>query len=103
MKPRATAILREKLIDEEGNIVELTIWKVPVTEQYPLGVRYRLALVPTGTRAPAVLYDNHQPKGPHRHVEGREEPYAFVDVDRLLEDFLSDARRALGDDRWPRR
>ena len=36
--PRATAILREKLIDEEGNIVELTIWKVPVTEQYPVGV-----------------------------------------------------------------
>jgi len=27
VKPRATAILREKLIDEEGNIVELTICK----------------------------------------------------------------------------
>jgi hypothetical protein len=101
--PRAAAILREKLIDEEGNIVELTIWKVPVTAQYPLGVRYRLALVPTGAGAPAVLYDNHQPKGPHRHVAGREEPYAFADVDQLLEDFLGDVRRVLGDDRWPRR
>src|SRR2546430_2317945 len=29
--PRATVILREKVIDEEGNIVELTIWRVPVT------------------------------------------------------------------------
>lgn len=101
--PRATAILREKLIDEEGNIVELMIWKIPVTPSYPLGVRYRLALIPTGRGAPAVLYDNHQPKGPHRHVGSREEPYTFVDVDQLVEDFLKDVRGILGDPKWPRR
>ncbi len=33
--PRATVILREKVIDEEGNIVELTIWRVPVTSRAP--------------------------------------------------------------------
>lgn len=50
-----------------------------------------------------MLYDNHQPKGPHRHVGSREEPYTFVDVDQLVEDFLKDVRGILGDPKWPRR
>jgi len=36
-----------------------------------------------------VLYDNHPPKGHHRHVEGVQEGYDFVDVDKLLEDFVA--------------
>jgi hypothetical protein len=91
--PRATSILREKVIDEEGNIVELAIWRVPVTPRAPLGVRYRLAFVRVGDTTPAVLYDNHHPKGSHRHIEGAEEPYAFRDVDALLTDFQRDVRR----------
>jgi hypothetical protein len=90
---RATPILQEKVIDEEGNIVELAIWRVPITARAPLGVRYRLAFVRAGETTPAVLYDNHHPKGSHRHVEGVEEPYAFQDVDVLLADFQGDVRR----------
>lgn len=94
--PRATAILREKLIDEEGNILELAIWRVPATSRAPVGVRYRLAFVRAGEATPAILYDNHHPKGPHRHVGGVEEPYGFQDVDRLLVDFRADVRRIKG-------
>jgi len=43
-----------------------------------------------------VLYDNHHPKGHHRHIEGGEETYRFVDVDRLIEDFMANVRRAIG-------
>lgn len=60
---RATQVRREKIIDEEGNIVELVIWKIPVTQQNPTGIRYRLAFIRKGERQPAVLYDNHHPKG----------------------------------------
>lgn len=67
------------------------------------GVRYRLAFVRRGEEQPAVLYDNHLPKGHHRHVEGVEEPYDFVDVEQLLADFTADVQRTMGDDRWPRR
>lgn len=100
--PRAIQVLREKLIEEEGNILELVIWKVPVTGQNPLGVRYRLAFIRRGERRPAVLYDNHHPKGHHRHVEGMEEPYNFAGVDQLLEDFVADVSRIVGGRRWPR-
>ena len=101
--PRATSILREKVIDEEGNILELAIWSVPTTPRSPSGARYRLAFVRPGEENPVVLYDNHSPKGHHRHVEGVEEPYAFVDVDQLRAHFIADVHEITGDDRWPRR
>jgi hypothetical protein len=96
-------ILREKVIDEGGNTMELAIWKVPRSKQNPAGVRYRLAFIRCGEQTPVVLYDNHHPKGHHRHIEGVEEPYAFVAVDQLLEDFAGNVRNITGDAAWPRR
>ena len=100
--PRATLLIREKAIDANGNILEAVVWRVAVTPRSVSGVRYRLAFVRQAEGVPAVLYDNHSPKGHHRHIEGVEEPYDFVDVDQLLEDFMADVRRVSGDDRWPR-
>jgi hypothetical protein len=101
--PRATLIRREKIIDEDGNILELVIWRVESASRQPSGVRYRLAFIRRGDATPVVLYDNHSPKGHHRHVEGVEEAYGFSGVDQLLEDFAGDVRRVKGDARWPRR
>lgn len=92
--PRATPLFRRREIDQSGNLFDLAIWRVRVTPAYPNGVRYRLAFVRRGETAPAVLYDNHAPKGDHRHVAGIEEPYAFIDVDQLVSDFRADAKRA---------
>ncbi len=72
----STPVLREKVIDEEGNILELVIWQVPTTARNPSGVRYRLAFVRSGEERPAVLYDNHSPKGHHRHI-GEAEDVAY--------------------------
>jgi uncharacterized protein DUF6516 len=57
----------------------------------PDGVRYRLAFIRSGEKAPAVLYDNHHPKGHHRHVGDKQAPYLFKTVRQLVADFLSDA------------
>lgn len=46
-----------------------------------------------GESTPAVLYDNHHPKGHHRHYRQRTEPYEFLDIDRLLQDFRNDVQR----------
>ena len=72
-------MLREKVIDESGNVLEL--WRVPVGDRYPEGVRYRLAYIENGEKAPTVLYDNHAPKGHHRHVRGVEGPYDYSGID----------------------
>ena len=101
--PRATPVLREKVIDEQGNILKLVIWQAPATPRSPSGVRYRLAFVRRGEAKPAVLYDDHSPKGHHRHAGGGEEPYGFVDADQLVADFTADVQQITEDDRWPRR
>jgi hypothetical protein len=40
-----------------------------------------------------VRYDNESGKGDHRHYGGREEPYHFIGIDKLMADFLSDVER----------
>ena len=59
----------------------------------PEGVRYRLAFVPAGQREPAVLYDNHHPKGHHKHVDGAESPYEFTSILNLQIDFAEETAR----------
>lgn len=86
-------LFHEKVTDEQGDLFEAIIWKVPVSSKYSQGVRYRLAFIRSGESTPAVLYDNHHPKGHHRHYRQRTEPYEFLDVDRLLQDFRNDVQR----------
>jgi hypothetical protein len=92
----AAVALREKTTDEQGNLREMVIWQVEPNPRQPQGIRCRLALILAGEKTPAVLYDNHHPKGHHRHIAGIEEPYKFVDVDRLISDFMADVMRVTG-------
>lgn len=87
-KARLVHYLKE--IDPSGGIEERKIWEVPVSERNPDGVRYRLAYIPQGQRKPAVLYDNHHPKGHHKHVDGEEAAYEYSGIAQLLADFRKD-------------
>jgi hypothetical protein len=40
-----------------------------------------------GTRV--VGFDNERGKGDHCHLDGRELPYVFSTVDRLIDDFIA--------------
>jgi hypothetical protein len=73
----------------DGALVEMKVWRVPAPvpgSNHPY--RYRLFYGYPGQRV--VGYDNERGKGDHRHIEGHEEPYVFVSVERLLEDFIRD-------------
>jgi len=87
---RAVLLLRRKYTDEHGDLFDWVVWKVPVDRLYREGVRYRLAFIPQGMGMPVVLYDNHHPKGHHKHLEHFEQPYLFSSVDQLLTDFEKD-------------
>ena len=54
-------------------------------------MRYSLAYIVDGKRD--VGHDNGEGKGDHRHYQGKEEPYDFVDIGRLFDDFYTDIRR----------
>jgi hypothetical protein len=90
---KAKSLLRHKLVTEEGDIEEHVVWAVPKSLLFPEGVKYRLAFIPRSTRMAAVLFDNHHPKGHHRHWEGHEEPYEFVNLHQLKNDFEREVAR----------
>jgi len=101
---RARLVLREKVIDEDGNITEFAIWEVlgrrrgagQLRYEVPV-VSFRIVIVIQHGRGPLIPPDECQ------SVEGIEEPYAFVDVDGLLADFAADVQRVTGGTKWPRR
>lgn len=64
------------------------IWSVTVTDHAPYGFKYSLVYIEHGVRI--IGYDNERGKGDHRHFNGEETPYLFMDVDILMEDFSRD-------------
>jgi hypothetical protein len=80
-----------KDLKPNGDIVEMKLWKLDPTPQYPEGRRYSLVYVRQGRRL--VGYDNYHGKGHHRHVKEREEQYAYCDEWRLFEDFAKDIEK----------
>lgn len=86
---KAKLLQRQRFDFDDGSILEMVIWRVPKPAPGSRhAFRYRLYYGRSGKRI--IGYDNERPKGDHRHVEGREEPYPFSDVETLVRDFLSD-------------
>lgn len=75
-------------------IVEVKIWQVPRSLDRPHGVKFAVAYVKGGKRM--LGYDNAEQNGYHRHFLGLEEPYEFIDIWNLIEDFKSDLERISG-------
>ena len=79
----------------KGYIMEVAIYQVPVSAKTPQGYRFRCFLVDPVSGEELVGYDNHWPKGSHRHFRGTEEPYAFQTLEKLLHAFEQDCARLL--------
>ena len=89
---RARAVFHEKVRTATGIIVELRVWQVTRSEQYPEGFKYSFFAIRDGTVL--VGYDNHASKGHHRHFGGSEEVYEFDGLEKLRADFRKDLARA---------
>lgn len=75
--------------------MEVKIYKVPASRKNRVGYRFRCFMVDAASGEELVCYDNHWPKGPHRHFRGREEVYLFQDIETLLNDFRRDCEHVL--------
>jgi hypothetical protein len=85
----AELLLRTRLALSETAFVEIVIWRVPKPVRgSPHNFKYRLALVSEGVCV--LRYDNEAGKGDHKHLDDREVPFGFVDLDQLQADFWTD-------------
>ena len=93
---KAKLLFHEKVRFPDGAILELILWELPEkTKDQPDGLKYRLHYGQHGKTL--VRYDNEKGKGDHRHIEGREEPYEFKDVETLRVDFFRDIEAIRGE------
>jgi len=91
----AVPAYHDRQVLPDGTIVEMKIREAP---EPIAGSSRRLkhSLLYGQEGEQLVCYDNERGKGDHRHVAGKEEPYAFTTVEKLIEDFTTDVRRARG-------
>ncbi len=91
---KAVIVRRSKHLLSDGAILEMVIWRLPKPVRGSShSYKYRLYYGHDGKRI--IGYNNERPKGDHRHLDGREGPYAFTTVEDLMRDFPADveARR----------
>jgi hypothetical protein len=86
---RATLLANAKEVRDDGSIVEVVVWHVPVPVQ-PCAHHYKYRLFYGTAGEQRVRYDNERGKGDHRHIGAREEQYMFTSIERLLADFERD-------------
>ena len=94
---RAALLIRERIPFGEDAFAELVLWRIssPVPGS-PHQFKYRLAFM---LRDECVLrYDNETGKGDHRHTISRESKYVFESPEKLIQDFLREARRIYRED-----
>ena len=89
---KAALLLKERVPFDDESFAELVIWRLPKPapgSMHPY--KYRLAFI-VGDEC-VLRYDNEAGKGDHRHTRTRELTYVFESPDRLVQDFLREARR----------
>lgn len=90
---KARRVRNRKLVFGKVAIQEL-IWVVPkAVPGSAHGYKYSLALIVDGECV--LRYDNERGKGDHRHFRDQESTYAFVSMERLLDDFQAEVQRIL--------
>ena len=97
-KRQAVRVLKELVPFDDESFAELVIWRLPQPVSGSMhSYKYRLAFI---VRDECVLrYDNEAGKGDHRHTRTRELTYVFESPDKLVQDFLREARRIHREDR----
>jgi hypothetical protein len=69
-----------------GEFMEMKVWKVDVSPEFPHGVKFSCACVREvdGRKQRVFSVDNAHGKGPHEHLLDRERPLPDADWARLL-------------------
>ena len=91
----ALLVFRDKKV-KRGVIIEMVVWELDAPlEGCSHRFKYRLFCGTLETGASLVRYDNERGKGDHRHAGDGEQPYAFIDLERLFADFEKEVREVL--------
>ncbi|MBL7148180.1 MAG: hypothetical protein ISS82_05120 [Nanoarchaeota archaeon] len=83
-------IVKNKFKTKEGDIIEIKIWKVPKSKEFPNEIKYSLAFIHKGERL--IGYDNERTKGHHKHIRNKKIEIEFQDYIKLIKQFNEDIK-----------
>lgn len=85
----AELITRFRNVSKHGAIIEMVVWRLltPIPPSVHV-YKYRLVYVIDGRRV--IGFDNERGKGDHIHKDDQQIPYKFIDVDKLIDDFIQE-------------
>ncbi|WP_456330183.1 toxin-antitoxin system TumE family protein [Archaeoglobus sp.] len=91
----AELLVNRRITNDHGDIIQVRIWRVPKSDDFPEGVKYSMVYIRVkGEKYERVLgYDNERGKGHHKHFFGEELPIKYTGIDKLVEMFFEDVRR----------
>ena len=88
---KAQLIRHSKVIEDDGGIIEIRLWRAVLSPVKPHGVKYSLVYIVDGMRV--IGYDNAEGKGDHRHYNALTERYEFKGLRKLADDFYKDIEK----------
>lgn len=92
---KAKLVAKDRIEFANGFIAEFVVWELPDrTSDRPHGYKYRLYYGDSEGNC-LVRYDNEAGKSDHKHIDDKELPYSFVDIDTLFNDFEQDINQTL--------
>jgi|SRR5271155_5319801 len=94
-KKKAELIFFERVDYEDGAILEMKLWRVPLRVP-PSAHEFKYSLFYGRSGVREVGYDNERGKGDHKHLRNIQTSYRFETVEKLIADFLSDVRTFRG-------
>jgi len=94
---KAQLVIRDRVVFDDGAIQEIVIWQVPSPVHSSDHVfKYSLFYGYPGRRL--VGYDNERGKGDHKHIDGKEAPYTFSSIEKLIDYFMADIDAIRGEE-----
>ena len=92
---KARLLFRWRFDYEDGEIVEVKAWEVPLSAVRPEGLKYSMVYIDANGRR-ILGYDNAEGKGHHRHMGDDEAPFKFESLEALMLQFLDEVSRLRG-------
>lgn len=87
--PDDVAVVRDRRRDYGAYVVRIRVLRVPVSEQFPVGIKYAFHYGRKGADDPVPRYDNHH--GVHERHEGAQvERIDFPGLEPLLDRFIEE-------------
>ena len=93
--PMAAILLMHKKEWAGDEIIEVKVWKVEKSTNYPEGINYRMVYIKRGKRL--LGYDNNTSEGHHKHRHGKKTPIRFINLEHLFKQFIKEIQRMRGE------